>query len=325
MAQEINRMPVVNLETFDRKELADSSFHSIKVYRYIYSLGDTTVKPHLFYAARFNEFNKITFEIKNADENDSTVSVFEYDDSNNLSKIIIEERNYYGLKRTIEDYLKNGKIKYSESFATKYKDSVKINYFYDERQNLIKEEKLTGDRAFIRLYKYNETDSIIRETMIDKVDNKEDSIIICYDYNNSGRLIRKTQSPSITFFKTYDSFCRSGSSYKKEYTYDSLGQRIQKYDSGYDIRRAYSKVKYNENGFIEYWYDTKDILTETNVYNYYHYYSENQTPVDHFLRESFNEASRITSYLSEKSKLPDVINYSPNIYVNITFIFEYAK
>jgi hypothetical protein len=221
----------------------------------------------------------------------------------------------------------NGQVKnQDEWYDTIWGNTTK--YIYNEKNKLVRTVFTSKDSfSGISYYIYDFKDSLTEIKQIESIGLIKDSILYKFVYDSNGHLLEEWKKPSATYFKHLGYDCAEGLSYYHQYEYDSVGRKIFETDfkkdstnnTGY-AGRAYKKISYNENGFTESWYDSKDQLKEKNVYNFYK--SEN-FPYYYF-RESYNHTTKLTTYLSENSKLPKSIEYDKSG-LKITYLIKYTK
>lgn len=254
-----------------------------------------------------------------------------YNESNVLLKKIIDfispDTKYPSLRRQITEYF-NGQENFQEEIELPYTVVLKTHFLYDKENKLL--STLTNGKNSFRLSRhyYYSNRNLTKQVEIENWGNLSDSIVYYYKYDNHNRLIEESKRPSKTYGKTFNIDCWVGLSYYYRYEYDSLNRKIFETeireedlgDFGY-IGMAYKKIEYNTNGFTEKWFDSRNQIQETNIYNFHEINNDNV----HLRRESLNHKSRLITYLSENSRLPIIIDYNMGWGGSTTYVIEYLR
>jgi hypothetical protein len=315
--------------TFNKQELKDSAYRQVRVLRYAYSYNQTSERVDTVYEAKFDSWGNPTYE-KVFKSGDSLIFIHYYKDSNTVHKTeeqywFRNDDNRYNTRIWLYE---DGKIKQEEEWYGNQWGSTTL-YFYGLRSQLVSLTYLNKDSFHINsLYTYDKHDRLVGRKDIESFGKVKDSLMYGTVYDSKGRVLEDWKRPSKTYYKKMALSCAEGLSYYNRYKYNALGRKVFESEFSEEALknhisyagRAYKRIQYYDNGFIERWYDSKDQLKETNVYNFY----ESRDYTGHYLRESYNHTTKLTSFLSENSKLPTSVDYG-RYDSKATYIIEYYK
>jgi YD repeat-containing protein len=306
----------LNKFRFDRKEIKDSGYKKVVITKENFPPFNNKIKkPDTVYIAHFSGDLLIADTVK--DYNEYYSREFFYDDHNNLVKrrnISTTTFPYKASDTSILEFENEKPVRLYEHGYVKY---------YQYSQNKLISISWTDPGSQYQYY-YNKAGQMVKETQILSYDGKKDSMITTYEYDKAGNETKMNRQPSKTYAKNFPPDCWVGIYDYHERRYDSQNRIVFETDSDSSKMKTvswgwnYKKRIYNGAGFVEEVYNSKDGLTGTNVYSVFQdsaYYFKIQ-------KESFNQFSQVTYFLSLRSGLPStIIDQYPGMYLTYKFYY----
>lgn len=311
---------------FDKQELKDSFYNSVIVYKYTGNC--VKLKSDTVYAAAFNRNQMIIFERQKGRGFISTKR-FDYNEQGELTKLnkdFLYNSTTGGQAEIFYKY-DDGKIVQEDQHDNYSSTIASTFYYYNAKKQIQQEIGKSGHKvSYSNNYYYNERDSLTRISSIHFSGNKIDSIIQTFAYDSRGRRIEETYDMSPTYEKTFPMLCPEGHDYRR-YEYDDTGRKI--YETTYRSKKLkpistdgipYIKYEYLNNIVVKNSYNSDNSFSGSDVYSRI----EKQRFDNGQLLETCNTDTRLTTFLSQFSKLPKTILYPGKTgEESVTYIFEY--
>ena len=346
LSAQSNNLP----SSFDEKELKDSAFKELVILRYYYEYNYPAEHTDSVSVLKYDSLGRMIYKKDFMGGGDSLVFRNIYQLGNDYTSI--KDQFFHGKRqsRGVKNFSSDGRVLswgMLRGEVKEYPDEMNI-YFYDENKKLIKESDGTqyyydqrgrlerlkhyGDNSadsFIVYYYYNKKDSVQIQKMIEWQGDKKDSVFWYYSYDDKGRRTEEVRQPSKTYHETFNMDCSTGDFYCNKYAYDSLGRMIFEANLEHEVRgielryasEIFALYTYLPDGYIRQAYNSQVKPTWRTVYNTY----ETTIGGHRLKRESLNELTTVTTFLSEKSNLPQRIDHMSGKGLNETKIFVYKK
>ncbi|MCX8075389.1 MAG: RHS repeat-associated core domain-containing protein, partial [Clostridia bacterium] len=157
-----------------------------------------------------------------------------------LSDILIEE-DYYEYDNNNNILKENDKI-YTYDALNRLKTAQNTEYSYDMAGNILSKSELDGNDLKVTTYEYNAKNQLTKTTTVENLTPVSEST---YTYDNNGNQLTETTG-SETKTNTYNPRnelveVKNGQTVTANYTYNSLGKRIQKKVGTEEINYVYDE------------------------------------------------------------------------------------